>query len=157
LLHQLCGCRAADGERLDGSSFRITAPQKEAGVEIPAKLRIFFRVTTNRRRKAESYTITTTPKRWIKEISLLMDEGAITKLLGCDAFNKQLRVHLRNKGILQDERGRAISSYSLRHEISYKGLIKSHTTGDTTEWLAVAKMSGHHGSHHTKGNFDRTL
>jgi hypothetical protein len=25
---RLCGCRAADGERLDGSSFRITAPQK---------------------------------------------------------------------------------------------------------------------------------
>jgi len=63
-----------------------------------------------------------------------MTQGAITKLLGCDAFNKQLREHLLKKGIFQDGRGRSISSYSLRRNF-IQGIMKKHTTGDTVEWL----------------------
>jgi len=154
---RLCGCRAADGERLNGTSFRIIPPE---GAEA-AKLKIFFRVTKNRRRKSESFSITTTPTCWIKEFSLFFEKECLTKLMGCDSFNRQLREHMKEKNILQDERGKRISTYSLRRNFIQR-MIKRHTVGDTTEWLEVAKLTGHHGaetlrSSYTYDNFYKTL
>jgi integrase len=147
LLH--FGCRAADAARLSSRSFFF---------ETDGRVRLFFKVTKNHRRRSESYCIVVRPNFFIDELveMLRIPEGTGLPVLACDAFNRQIAT------FTSDAEGTAgLTSYTLRRSFIQE-VIARNTCGDTTDWLECAKMTGHRDlevlrTSYTRSVFDATL
>ena len=141
------GCRAADAIRLTGGSFRI---QQDGSV------RVVFRITKNRRTKAESYAINVIPSQLIPELREVVTTGAENiPILDCDEFNRTIKPIAETAGM------KGLTTYSLRRSFIQQ-VIEQKTTGDCVQWLEVARMTGHHDLEtirvrYTSSLFDATL
>jgi hypothetical protein len=140
------GCRAADGVRLSSGAFRV---------DTDGNLLVHFRITKNRRRKAEAFTVRVRPPRMIPELIELIraEDHAPCPTLPCDLFNQQIKTAA---GYVE-----GMTSYTLRRAFIQQ-VIKEKTVGDTTAWLEVARLTGHHSleilrTHYTASIFNTTL
>ena len=140
------GCRAADGQRLTAGAFRI---------EPDGSLRIHFRLTKNHRRRQEAYTICVKPPCLIPELVDLIRASPESPCptLSCDVFNREV------KEITGYVTG--MTTYTLRRAFIH-AVIQRNTKGNVTEWLEVARLTGHHQlevlrTSYTPSIFDATL
>ncbi len=56
-------------------------------------------------------------------------------VLDCDAFNREVK---KINGYVE-----GMTTYSLRRAFIHQ-VIRQHTVGEVTAWLAVARLTGHH-------------
>ena len=136
------GARAADAERLGGWNLRIN-PE--------GTVNIYFAITKNHRRKAESYSITIRPSIFIPELGQL--QRGEMKTLNCDDFNRGIKE-------LAAERGFSMTSYTLRRSF-VQNCINDCRHGDFVQWMEVAKLTGHFDvasiKSYVSNKFDRSL
>ena len=86
----------------------------------------------------EAYTIRVKPPEGclIPELAdVLGKANANVDVLDCDAFNREVK---KINGYVE-----GMTTYSLRRAFIHQ-VIRQHTVGEVTAWLAVARLTGHH-------------
>jgi integrase len=118
------GMRAADAIRIFCGDILL---------ESDGHVTIYFRITKNHRNAKERYAVRIRPRLLIPELSRVFSAptGSRIPILDCGKFNEQISAH------------KLITTYSLRRCFIHTA-ITSHTVAGITDWIACARLTGHH-------------
>lgn len=122
------GCRCGDGQQLTCGSISLLPGEK---------LAVSFRVTKNHRSSTAAYSVKVKPRHFVAELAAVIRAPAKSSLLLLSAteFNTAVRENELGKKL-------GLTSYSFRR-CFIQNTIHDLTEGDVTDWLSVAKLTGH--------------